>query len=51
LIGTVPAVVVGGVGTLLIVAWWKRLFPALYQRETLTSRPLFEETAERRRTA
>jgi len=51
LIGAVPAVVVGGVGTLLIVAWWKRLFPALYQRETLTSRPLFEETAERRRTA
>ena len=36
LIGTVPAVVLGGVGTLLIVAWWKRLFPALYARETLT---------------
>ncbi len=35
LIGTVPAVVVGGLGTLLIVAWWKRLFPALYQRQTL----------------
>jgi MFS family permease len=38
LIGTVPAVVVGGLGTLLIVAWWKRLFPALYARETLTTR-------------
>jgi MFS family permease len=38
LIGTVPAVVLGGVGTLLIVAWWRRLFPALYARETLTDR-------------
>jgi MFS family permease len=40
LIGTVPAVVVGGIGTLLIVAGWKRLFPALYARETLTARTL-----------
>ncbi|MGZ8231410.1 MAG: MFS transporter [Burkholderiales bacterium] len=36
LLGTVPAVVVGGVGTLIIVAGWKRLFPALYHRDTLT---------------
>jgi MFS family permease len=40
LIGTVPAVVAGGVGTLLIVAGWKRLFPALYERQTLTGRTL-----------
>jgi MFS family permease len=38
LIGTVPAVVLGGAGTLAIVVAWKRLFPALYQRETLTGR-------------
>jgi MFS family permease len=30
-IGTVPAVVVGGVGAVLIVALWMRLFPALRQ--------------------
>jgi MFS family permease len=36
LLGTVPAVVVGGVGTLIIVAGWKHLFPALYERDTLT---------------
>jgi len=29
LLGTVPAVVVGGVGTLLIVGWWMKLFPPL----------------------
>jgi|RhiMethySRZTD1v2_1073278.scaffolds.fasta_scaffold68200_2 MFS family permease len=51
LLGTVPAVVLGGVGALLIVAWWKRLFPVLYERETLASRPLFEETPERERAA
>jgi MFS family permease len=45
LIGTVPAVVLGGVGTLLIVAWWRRLFPALYARETLTEKR--EEGMER----
>jgi hypothetical protein len=27
--GTVPAVVVGGIGTLLVVAIWMRLFPPL----------------------
>src|SRR5207237_6000767 len=29
LMGTVPAVVVGGVGTLLVVGWWMKLFPPL----------------------
>jgi hypothetical protein len=28
-LGTVPAVVAGGVGTILIVALWTRLFPEL----------------------
>ncbi|HWC62549.1 MAG TPA: MFS transporter [Rhizomicrobium sp.] len=31
LMGTVPAVVAGGVGTLLVVAVWMKLFPALRQ--------------------
>jgi hypothetical protein len=29
LFGTVPAVVLGGVGTLLVILVWMRLFPAL----------------------
>jgi hypothetical protein len=29
LVGAVPAVVIGGVGTLLIVALWMKLFPEL----------------------
>ena len=36
--GTVPAVVIGGVGTLVIAGLWMRLFPVLYQRDTLTQR-------------
>jgi MFS family permease len=36
LIGAVPAVVVGGVGTLAITAFWTRLFPALYHTRKLT---------------
>jgi MFS family permease len=38
LFGTVPAVVIGGVGTLLVAGLWMRWFPALYQRDVLTSR-------------
>jgi MFS family permease len=34
--GVVPAVVVGGIGTLLIVALWMKYFPALAQRQQLT---------------
>ncbi|MDN0074466.1 MFS transporter [Crenobacter sp. SG2303] len=33
--GTVPAVVLGGVGTLVVVGLWMRWFPALAQRDTL----------------
>ena len=36
LFGTVPAVVIGGMGTLLIAGIWMRLFPALYQRDVLS---------------
>jgi MFS family permease len=36
-IGTVPAVVVGGVGTLVVCALWMRWFPALRHRDRLTA--------------
>ncbi|MGY2047054.1 MFS transporter [Methylobacterium sp. JK268] len=35
LVGAVPAVVIGGIGTLLVAALWSRLFPALRQRDRL----------------
>jgi hypothetical protein len=35
LIGTVPAVVLGGVGTVLVALIWMRLFPALRRVESL----------------
>ena len=35
-LGAVPAVVLGGVGTLVIVALWSRLFPALRRVDRLT---------------
>jgi len=36
MLGTVPAAVVGGVGTLVIVAIWMKLFPSLRRRQQLT---------------
>lgn len=36
--GAVPAVLIGGIGTLLIVLLWIRLFPALYQVDRLAAR-------------
>lgn len=35
-IGTVPAVVIGGVGAIGIAALWSRMFPDLYNRRRLT---------------
>jgi MFS family permease len=35
--GTVPAVVIGGAGTILIVLLWMRLFPKLLRREALVA--------------
>ena len=35
LVGTVPAVVVGGVGTLAVAGLWARWFPALRDRDRL----------------
>lgn len=36
-LGTVPAVLLGGIGTLLVVGLWMWMFPALRQRERLES--------------
>lgn len=36
--GTMPAVVVGGIGTLLVVGLWMRWFPDLIKREVLAAR-------------
>lgn len=41
--GTVPAVVAGGVGTLVVVALWSWLFPALRKVDRLTPESLREE--------
>jgi hypothetical protein len=38
-LGTVPSVVVGGVGTVVIVLAWIRLFPALFERDALVRPP------------
>jgi hypothetical protein len=36
--GVVPAAVLGGVGTLVIVALWRNLFPQLAQRDRLLAK-------------
>lgn len=38
LFGTVPAVILGGVGAIVVAALWVRWFPALYQRDTMPAR-------------
>ena len=37
-IGAVPAVALGGIGTLLVVGLWIRMFPTLRRRQTLQAR-------------
>jgi len=39
LMGPVGAVVLGGVGTLVVVALWARIFPALFRRDRLVNVP------------
>ena len=39
LMGPVGAVVLGGAGTLVVVALWMRLFPALFRRDRLVNQP------------
>lgn len=36
-VGTVPSVIIGGIGTLLVCALWMRWFPALRDRDELTA--------------
>ena len=38
--GTVPAVVIGGIGTLLVIAIWSVIFPALRNADQLTAEEL-----------
>lgn len=37
LVGAVPSVVIGGVGTLVVAGLWMRWFPALYRRDKMTA--------------
>ena len=39
-LGTVPAVVAGGVGTIVVVALWSWIFPALRKVDRLTQESL-----------
>jgi len=39
LMGPVGAAVLGGVGTLVVVALWARIFPALFRRDRLVNVP------------
>jgi len=39
-LGTVPAVVAGGIGTLAVVALWSWFFPALRRVDSLTQESL-----------
>lgn len=39
LLGTVPAVVVGGIGTVMVAVLWSALFPALRRADTLAPPP------------
>ena len=44
LIGTIPCVVVGGIGTLMVSGLWARWFPELRRRDTLV--PEHDDTRE-----
>jgi MFS family permease len=39
LLGPVGAGLIGGVGTILVAAWWVRLFPALWRIDAMPARP------------
>ncbi|WP_158783492.1 MFS transporter [Pantoea sp. BAV 3049] len=42
-LGAVPAAAVGGIGTLIVVALWMKLFPGLRRRQRLHNEPEIEE--------
>jgi hypothetical protein len=48
-IGVVPAVVVGGLGTLVVVMLWMKLFPDLARFDRLESAAIVSETPRRSR--
>jgi hypothetical protein len=50
-LGPVPAVVLGGVGTVIVVALWMRWFPALAQRDRLAQPDPPPDGTPRHRTA
>jgi hypothetical protein len=39
--GTVPAVLIGGIGTLIVAGLWIKLFPELSSLDTLDKKSLF----------
>ena len=45
--GVVPSVVVGGIGTLVVVLVWMRLFPSLASIDRLEGRAVVTELAPR----
>ncbi|HLH00118.1 MAG TPA: MFS transporter [Bryobacteraceae bacterium] len=50
--GTVPAVVLGGLGTIAVVLLWSWMFPSLRRVDSMAPEPLLSSrTPERRRTA
>ena len=44
-LGVVPSVVVGGIGTLVVVGLWMRLFPSLANIDRLEGRAIVTEVA------
>lgn len=44
-LGAVPAVLVGGIGTLMVVALWMKLFPSLRRRQRLHHEPEIKEVS------
>jgi MFS family permease len=44
-VGTMPSVVLGGIGTLLVAVLWMRWFPMLVQRDRLEDSPLLRATS------
>jgi hypothetical protein len=47
-LGVVPSVVVGGIGTLLVVIAWMRLFPSLASIDRLEGRAIVTDVAPRK---
>ena len=46
-LGVIPSVVVGGIGTLVVVLLWMRLFPSLANIDRLEGRSIVTEVARK----